>query len=414
VKLQIDEATGRRYVSINQFRTYGATDHTVVTGYEDPPGCPRQYKAKYVDKSIPPARVNAPMAMGSVFHAALEHMETRDCGPEEALEAVWDPALSHEQWAQIVDVLNGYLDRGGPMTRYGTLATEVELWAVLMTDDDGQIWFRGRLDWLGVEIDNPNIIHLVDYKSQASPPSDADVRGNVQLMGYAWLVRECRAELGLADDLEIIVHLDALRWRDVPMSWLPTELDQWGDWARGVTIAILNDTEAKPRLNWACPRCPVAADCPLILGLPELGELIAEREAGATFADMWEWRAEAKRVANILDGRIKVVDGKLAEATWAEGSLEFAGQRWTVEDAWGNRVDLVRLHELLGTQFYNLASVTLEAVKDFAKTLPASARAEVLACISREVTPSSASPRRSRARPSATRARRARPGALSP
>lgn len=383
MKLPVDDR-GRRYVSITQFRRYGATDHHMA-GYESVPGCPRQYHALYIEGR--PGSQDPVLIRGRVVHAVLEYMEVHDCGPEEALTEVWPAAeLDQADWVAMTVLLNDYLDRGGPMTRYGTLGTELELWTPLFEDAEGPVWFRVILDWIGVDPDDDGLLHVVDYKSQWRPPTMEQVRGDVQLMGQAWAVEQNWGEWFPDGPWppKIVVHLDAVRYRDMEHRFSPADLEQWRDWAIATTRAIMSDMEAKPRLNWGCSRCPVSSDCPVILGLPERGGSIAERAAGGSWGEKWAWRVKAAEVRDVLTAKIAEIDGELTQATLAADRLEFADQAWTVEPQFVNHVDLVRLHELLGTDFYNLVSVTKQALVDYARGLPASDGAVVRNCLTRE------------------------------
>lgn len=132
-------------------------------------GCPAQYRAKYVEQSIHELpQPGGPREFGSALHEALFHMEQEMTGPEDALRAVWKPHIPLERWDEAVALLNGYLDRGGPMAKYGTLAVEIPLFAVLYEDEDfGPIYFGGIIDWLGLDVQQAQVVHLSDYKGLA-------------------------------------------------------------------------------------------------------------------------------------------------------------------------------------------------------------------------------------------------------
>jgi hypothetical protein len=176
-----------------RLRAYGA-----APPFDEVRGCPALYKAQYVtcscghdrDQHDPdPDTVctvdgcecpgfrrsieritehGSPLEFGGAIHEALFHMEEHAVGPEEALRETWPAALGLDRWAEAIDMLNHYLNRGGPMSRYATLAVEVELFAELYVDDDfGPIWFGGIIDWLGVDTNLMQQLHLSDYKGLA-------------------------------------------------------------------------------------------------------------------------------------------------------------------------------------------------------------------------------------------------------
>ena len=76
-------------------------------------------------------------------------------------------------------------------TGRGGRPDHLDLDALLYIDEDfGPIYLRGKLYWIGVDPETPGVVHVVDWKTNRTPPSDDSVRGDVQLPAYHWLVRE--------------------------------------------------------------------------------------------------------------------------------------------------------------------------------------------------------------------------------
>lgn len=367
--------------SASQFRTYGATA-AALAGWEEPKGCPRVYRKKYVDKSMPPERRSEVLEYGSMMHAVLQVMEESMLSPEDALAKVWSPVLPFEMWQEALTDLNKYLERGGPMTRFGTLDVEISLKALLYEDEDfGPVFYRGIIDWLGLDVEMPSVLHMVDYKTNRHPPSRGDVLGDVQLKSYDWLVRQNWAKWSEGTPV-VVTHLDAIKFKDVEVMYQEHELEEWHDWAVATARSILRDEVGAPSLSVGCNWCSVKSDCEAFAKLPEIGVSLAEREAGETLDEMWVWRENAKRIVKMLDARINEIDKAAVEAVAAGGGeVSFADQRWVLETAWKNEVDMVRLHELVGSEFYGLVTTTKTALNKFVKGKDPSSGAQILACL---------------------------------
>lgn len=374
---------GRPRVSITQFRTYGAADLVGDNG-EDPKGCPRLYHAKYVAKDIPPEPRSSNLELGSVLHDALHVMERDDLGPEDALQLAWSPRLSEHHWPVAVKILNQYLERGGPMTRFATLEHEVDLSAQLYVDEVyGPVMMRGIVDFIGLDLDDQSVLHGVDYKSNAAPPTREQVAKDVQIKGYDWLIRENWHRWMPKDSSpRTVMHLDALRYRDIDIRFTPDEIAEWRDWAEAVCRKILRDTEWSPHLNSGCSWCPIRERCPKWLALPGTYAAMALRRTGETPDELWDRRVEFARVAKLAGDEVKSIDEKLKQAVEVNnGVLEFRGQRWTKESGWEQDVDWLRLVDILGPQIWSAVSITKTGLERAIKGLPASMQAQAMGCI---------------------------------
>lgn len=376
---------GRPRFSISQFRTYGAAD-VVMEEQEDPRGCPRQYHRKYVLHNVPRDIRPAPLALGSLFHDVLHTMERDNTGPEEALEACWPARMPPRDMARVKEVLLKYLDRGGPMNRYGTLDHELDLTVELYVDDVfGPVMFRSIIDWVGIDLADQALLHIVDYKSNQQPPKAEALRGDIQLMSQDWVVHrdEVWNRWLRGQPKRTVMHLDAIRWRDIPIRYSPGQLEEWHVWAVTVARKILRDTDWKPSLNPGCPWCPVQFDCPKWLDLPGTAETVAMRRTGETPDDVFLQLSELKRVKGLVDKAVKVATDKLEDLAKVRKVLQVGDEVWSVDKDWETEVDWPRLYELLGDDLWPHLSGSRALVERAVAHLDPSDRARALALVER-------------------------------
>jgi hypothetical protein len=377
------DAEGRPRFSISQFRTYGAAELALDEG-EEPKGCPRLYQIKYQDKGLPPQPRSPHLEFGTVLHRALELMETDDIGPEDALREAWSPVLNEDDWARAKQTLGGYLARGGPMTKFGTLFVELDLSTQLYVDDEfGPVMFRTILDYVGLDGEDSTLVHAVDYKSNAAPPAREVVRRDAQLKAQHWQLKENWDRLIGSGSPRIVMHLDALRYRDVDVRFTPTEIEDWHDWAVAVARKILRDKDGAARLNSGCTYCPARFDCPLWTELPHQGRTIAQRTRGQSVEEMWTRRTELAGVSRLLTDEIKQLDKDLDGLREANGgTLRVGDQIWSSDTGWGLDVDWPRLHGVVGPRVWEAVSTSRAALERLFATLPGgSSSAE--ACVRR-------------------------------
>lgn len=375
---------GRPIVSVSQFRTYGAAD-LALDDQEDPRGCPRQYHRKYVAKDIPPEVRNQAARAGTLLHQALHHMEDQDTGPEEALTAVWNPRLPPEQFALLKEVLLSYLDRGGPMARFATLGHELDLTTQLYVDDEfGPVMIRCIIDWIGLDLEDQTLLHIVDYKSGMGVPSRTEARRSVQLKAYNWIIFELWDRWLRGKPKRAVMHLDALRWKDVVVRFTAEDLEEWHAWAVAVTRQMLRDTEWAPRLNDGCAWCPVRHDCPEWERLPGQASSVALRRTGQDPEDLYRRLVELKRVKTLVGNALDDVEKILAAETEVAGQLELPGETWSLDTAWENETDWEALRAILGERVWEAAGKGSKAAIDRAvRGLDESTKARARACLRR-------------------------------
>jgi hypothetical protein len=380
------DAEGRPRFSVSQFRTFGSGDLT-LNGHEEEKGCPRQYHRKYVLKDVPGEERSRPLELGSVLHRALELMEENSIGPEDALMQAWSPRLDAAAWSEALRVLLEYLDRGGPMTVYATLAHELDVSSLLYEDEVyGPVMFRSILDYVGVDVNEPGVLHGVDFKSNQAPPTIEAVQRDMQMRSYDWQLRQQWANLVPGKySPRIVMHLDALRYRDIAVTYTPDQAEEWRSWAEAVARQILRDETAEPHLNAGCTWCPVKHDCPKWLLLPDVGRSLAVKRTGQTPAQLHKQRKDLGLVKKLVEDALGSIDEQLEAEFRANGNhLALNGETWVQEDNWKNAVNLPRLHGILGDALYDVVTSSKSALEKYARTLPPEKRSLVLSCITRE------------------------------
>lgn len=378
--------TDEMTVSASQIRTYGAGGFR-LDSHEDSKGCPRLYKAKYVDRDVPEEKPSYPLLYGTMFHEALFLMEDKGLNPDEALQEAFPVSGTPEMMAEAKTDMTAYLERGAsPIDRFGTLAVETQLSAVLYEDEEhGTVRWRGFLDWLGMDMDDPNTIHVVDYKTNRNPPRTEDVISDVQLKSYAWLVRENSKQFGIPQDrVRVIVHLDAVKWREIAVEYTYEEIEDWQDWAIAICRAILRDDEALPVINPGCDFCPIRFSCPAFDALPETAKQMAEGLSGIEDPEKrLAWRDAANKVRLLLEKQVKSIDSALADKAMTEGGLIVGNQQWVVEQEWGDKWDLPTLHRAMGDRFYEVVNPVKGRIDKITKDWTPDAAAAVQRAVER-------------------------------
>lgn len=349
-------------------------------------GCPRAYALVYGPDPVPelPSR---PAALGTTLHRAIAWMEEHACGPQEALGWVWPPMLGVLDYADAERILENYLARGGPLTKYATLASELDITAQLYVDDVyGPVDFRGIIDNLSIDVDDAGILHVVDFKSGARPVARESLRGDVQLMGYSWLARKWWIrQHGEVPD-RIIAHLDLLRYGDVAIEYTKAELDLWEAWAAAMVRTMLRDTNPAPILNDGCTWCPVRAGCPAWQALPGEGATVLARLQGATVEELGARYVESGLVLKLLAQRVKEHKEALEAEAEERGSLVVGDQVWEPETGTKTAADVISIVDLLlpghQPEFQVAVNASRASVEKAAQTLDPELALRLLDCVS--------------------------------
>jgi hypothetical protein len=387
MRIPVSDHTGFPTVSPNSLRKYGTAGFDLAD-QEDAQGCPRQWKARYVDRIVDDD--SEVLAYGRIIHRALEIMEEDAIGPEPALERAWAESaldLSPEYYAESLVDLRNYLARASsPLDRYGTLFTERRLTALLYEDEDfGPTYLQGIVDRGAVDFDDPSLIHLVDFKSNRHPPSVEQVRRAVQPKAYTWLAYQNAAELfPHTTSPRIVFHLDAIKWRELPpVVFSDDDLEAWHSWTVAIVRKIWRDEDAAPVLNPGCTYCPVKADCPAYQKLPDLAShLMSVKPADADDLVLWRDRANAARL--LLEKEVKAIDKRFVDDAEQFGLVEAGGYRWSRDVRWVDDTNHRELQEILGDDlFYEVVTVGKRKLEDAVKMLDSTTARRALDCVRR-------------------------------
>lgn len=364
--------TGEMTLSATQFRTYGAGGLTLVD-HEDDKGCPRLYEAKYVSGTVPPQRKSYELGYGSFFHDVMFRMEEHGETPDQSIERAFDPVhMPAEFIAEARADLDRYMERGdSPADLYGMLAVEQDLSALLYVDEEyGPVYFRGLIDWLAVDLEVENVLHLGDYKTNRQPPRKENLFGDLQLRGYAWLVSQLWKRW-VPREPRLIVHLDVVKFRSIPIEYTEGDLEDWHAWAVAVARKILRDEEALPVLNPGCGFCPIREACPAYESLPELGaEIATASESFATDAQKIAWRDEANRIRLLLSKGVASVDDEMKERAMTGGTFTVGSTTYARVPNNVVEVDLPALHAAMGDAFYGAVKTSKAAITRATKGWP--------------------------------------------
>lgn len=378
-----DGPSGFPTLSATQFRTYGAGGFR-LDDQEPVKGCPRLYKARYIEHRTDTGQRADALRYGSFLHDVLFRMEQDGLTPDEALAAAFEPDMPQEFWTEARADLDRYLERGAtPSDRFGTLQVEAHLEALLYVDEDfGPIWLRGFLDWLGIDLEVPDVLHGVDYKSNRSPARYEDLLGDVQLRGYHWLIAQ-NASKWTTRTPKVVMHLDLIKYRDMEVVYSDEQIEDWHSWAVAVARKILRDEEAAPVLNEGCAWCPVRYDCPAYEALPDAAGLLV---ALPTFADLdrkVQWRDSVNLMRLLLEKAVKKVDEEVAAQVRVDGEVLAAGDRFAMEPDFAWKVDVRALHRALGDAFYGVVSTSKTAIERATKDMGTADLGPIRACIDR-------------------------------
>jgi RecB family exonuclease len=416
------EKTGLVTFSPNSLRKYGAGGLT-LEGMEEPRGCPRQWHHRYILKTVP-EQTNEILAYGRVLHKVFELMEAEPIGPDEALMRCWDPSLPLDMYDEALTDLENYFNRPvSSADRYGTLATELEMTALLYVDEEyGPIYMMGIADEISVDLDGRGIVLIKDYKTNRHPPTLADLRVDMQGKTYSWLFKQLAEKLvPMMPDPKVLFQLDAIKWREMePVEYSDDDLATWHAWTVAIVRIILRDQKHEPVINEGCAWCPVKDTCPAYQSLPDLAsellkvkppevqppmrpsrvpwteEVYAELINHYQDVELAEYHlavaAHRERLAawvkRVNDMRLLLVkahdeaNDRFAADAKQVGPMKAGPFKWEETTAWLPTQDLRRLRSLLtDEQFYSVVKTTKGALQDLVKTWPPADAKAVMDCL---------------------------------
>jgi hypothetical protein len=243
-----------------------------------------------------------------------------------------------------------------------------------------------------IAVDNQEQMYLAGrqmiptHNSAARPVSKESLRGDVQLMGYTWLVREWWKTQHGTYPRRVIAHFDALRYGDVAIEYTRHELELWQEWAAAMVRSMLRETYPAPILNDGCTWCPVRWGCPAWQALPGEAQSAAARLAGASPEQLGDRYVAATQVLKLLEHQVTDHKTVLEQEAIARGSLVVGGQEWVAESGTKTVSNVLGLVDLLLPDhpgaFETAVTVTKASVERAAQGLEDLGLAEqVMGCV---------------------------------
>lgn len=356
-------------LSNSQITKFGSGGLDLVIG-EGHAGCPKLYKAQYIDKTVP-APMAYPLSFGITMHEALYLLEKEDLTPEEALTKAWDPQLTQKDFAEALDDLRNVIERGGVLPNLHTISVEERLKKLLYVDEEyGEIYYQGILDWIGIG-EEEDVLYFADYKTDRAPWSQADAQNWVQGKSYAWLLQDSEyleQQLPGIERPVIVGLVELTKFYTLQVNYTLEEIEAWRAWAEATARKILREKDFAPKLNKGCNWCSIQNDCEAWLGLPEHGNTLLEKLNNTSLEERVDLIDEAKETKKKLDKLIKDTESEIYEKVAATGSQSIGKYEFNLESSLSTKVvDLPNLHVAMGNKFYELCGFTFTNLKKWAK-----------------------------------------------
>jgi hypothetical protein len=231
---------------------------------------------------------------------------------------------------------------------------------------------------IGIDLEFPNVLHSLDYKTNRQPPKTEDLKGDVQLRGYDWLLRK-NYERWLKQPPRIVTHLDVIKYRDMENDYSDPDIEDWESWAIAVARKIWRDEEALPILNEGCAFCFVQDTCPAFNALPSLAEAVAVEGSALTDpVKRLAWMDKANSLRLLLEKSVTKMADEFKAKALVSGKVIVGDDTFEAMPAYKDEVNLRRLHDLLSEdKFYEAISASKTSVQKVLKGMDVSERAEI-------------------------------------
>lgn len=356
-------------LSNNQITKFGSGGFELVIG-EGHAGCPKLYKAQYIDKTVPEQSAY-PLSFGITMHEALYLMEKEEITPEEALKKAWDTRLTQKDFDEALNDLRNVIERGGVLPNLHTVNVEQRIKKLLYVDEEyGEIYYQGILDWIGIG-EEYDVLYFADYKTDRAPWSQEDAQNWVQGKSYAWLLQDSEyleKELPGIDNPLIVGLVELTKFYTLQVAYNEEDIEAWRAWAEATARKILREKDFAPQLNKGCNWCPIKNDCEAWLGLPEHGTTLLEKLNVTPLEERINLIDEAKETKKKLDKLIKDTEAEVYEKVASEGAQSIGKYDFKLEGSLSSKVvDLPKLHDTMGDKFYELCGFTITNLKKWAK-----------------------------------------------
>jgi hypothetical protein len=230
--------------------------------------CPARAKfgRRRLEGRMAPESQSAAAAYGTAAHTMIERLEEGDT-IDEAVQAAFE---EQRQWLEPGDLTllredgEKYLERQIVGTR--TLLSEGEISIPLFEhEEQGQVWFRGRIDRLVQSLDDPGHLIHTDYKSSRWAKSHEEVAADLQLWSYNLLIYEWFTDLyPEVDSVRLQQVYDQLRYGTIPTQKSTPQRQEIRRWLVTAITAMIADEDEAPTYNEWCPWCALKPSCPVV------------------------------------------------------------------------------------------------------------------------------------------------------
>jgi hypothetical protein len=347
----------------------GPTD---IQQYRD---CPRRFEfgmRRHTEAGEHPEAQGPSTAYGSAVHEALAFAEAEAATDDQAVQRAFD---LYAKWLDPGDLeqlrrdLATYRERDYVGVR--TVAVEKELRIPLFEHEGETIYLRTRIDRLYERLDNPGVFIHIDYKSSKWPKSAQQVHEDRQLWITNLIVHEVYPECETLRQVYDQLNFGQLRTdkNDAQRSLIR-------QWAIKQITATLRDETLDARKNEWCPWCPILESCPVVRQLTqyataELAVLAPTRKEGrktvvdlepALYDTYVEQLEDVGLARKILDRFDESVRGVLREMPAQERARYGYDVSVRAKTTWPPEA-MRAAHEVLGDEFYELASLSKAALE---------------------------------------------------
>jgi hypothetical protein len=347
----------------------GPTD---IQQYRD---CPQRFEfgmRRHTEAGEHPEAQGPATAYGSAIHEAIAFAEAETATDDEAVQRAFNlyaKWLDPEHLERMHKDLATYRERDYAGVR--TVAVESELRVPLFEHEGQTIYLRTRIDRLYQRIDNPGVFVHVDYKSSMWPKSEKEVHEDRQLWLTNWIVHQVWPE---CESLRQVY--DQLNYGQLSTTKNDAQRALIREWAIKQITAILKDEALKPTRNQWCAWCPLLEGCDVVKQMTsfaraEVAVLAPERKVGRklvvdldpalfdTYVGLLEDVGHARKILDRFDESVReALKGMPAQRRDAYG---YTLQSRT-KTSWPAEA-MAAAHEVLGDEFYALASFTKTALE---------------------------------------------------
>lgn len=344
--------------------------------------CPRRMSyqmQRWTEAGEPPEATDENNAYGSAIHEVFRLVEVEGLTDGEAIQRGFD-AYGGYLWPhdliRMKDDLQTYHERDPIGVRL--IGAEIEARVPLIEVGGRMIYFRGQIDRLYQRLDDPTRFIHRDYKSSKWPKTSAEVNEDLQMWAYNWLIHEFWPE---CEDLHQVY--DQLLAGEIATRKSEAQREQIKEWLQRQVIAILGDEPSEgqgdgllgPKFNNWCPWCPIMESCDVV---GRLSEFASSRIAALSADDSLDKdrieeyvadlddAATARKMLERFEKRVKALVKELPEERRKSLGFKTYQRRNLV---WSSDA-LETIHELLGPEFFSLASLSKGRVEEYLRGDP--------------------------------------------